>query len=352
MKKILFSWLLGCSINLIVAQPNIDEARKIIQPLLKTYPGISIAISNPSGIIWQEGFGYSNIKQGNPVNPETKFRYYSLSKSITGIALAKLIEENKLSLEASVRKYLPDLPDHYEPVTIAHLISHTGGVRHYKKNEWMKVSLSQCESAKMALAPFINDPLQSVPGTQSQYSSFGYVLLSAVIESVSQKPYGDYLKQILGQVPLSNEFDMDQTEIAKTNQSGHYKTWNGKTGKDADLVNNSCKFGGGGLVGTARSLAQIHQNLLGGFILNKESMAVYYKSFNKANGESVNYAFGLGTGKTQDGLTYYSHSGSALGANGIVLIYPEKKIVLVMLGNLNSDEMNSVGGKIARLFMN
>ena len=77
---------------------------------------------------------------------------YSLSKSITGIALAKLISAGKLELNRKAVDYLPNLPEHYKKVTVAQLIGHSAGVRHYKKGEWMRFSKGKCLLASVRIS--------------------------------------------------------------------------------------------------------------------------------------------------------------------------------------------------------
>lgn len=351
MKRILILVYTLFCVHLLAAQEKLEQARAVVNEMLNVYPGISVAVGQGDEIIWSEGFGYADVATKKEVTPESKFRYYSLSKSITGMALAKLVSENKLDISKPVTDYISNLPDSYKRVTIVQLIGHTAGVRHYNKGEWMKISASNCKSAKEALNVFINDPLEFEPGTKSQYSSFGYVLLSALVEEVSGQLYYDFVQSELLHPLGIRDIAPDQSGDALQNQVSCYDKWDRKKlkAKESPSVNNTCKFGGGGLVGTAPALVKLHLAMLNGKIVEGQYRDQYYNSITNNAGESVSYAFGIGVGE-KDGMKYHSHSGSAVGANCVLIIYPSSNLVVVVLGNLDSDAMNSMVGKIGAIF--
>ena len=354
-KSVVFFLLISISIHVLSQSPPkeaIDRARQQVSELLETYPGISVSVGIGDRIVWSEGFGVIDHETGKVVTPQNKFRYYSLSKSMTGIAAAKLIGEGKLDIEQPLTTYLPDLPGHYSGIKVRHLINHTAGVRHYNKGEWMKISSQHCEKVADALPVFINDPLESEPGTNQSYSSFGYVLLSRVVEAAANKDFVEYLNdEIFAPLDLQ-KIGIDRSEAALENQVEKYDNWKqakGK-GKKSPEVNNSCKFGGGGFVGTADDLVMLHLAMLNGDIVGGEVLEQYYSQIPLDNGESTGYAFGIGDNMSQSGFRYHSHTGSAVGGYGIMVIYPETKKVIVMLMNLNDNEVSKVVGNIANNF--
>ena len=262
-----------------------------------------------------------------------------------------MISQGKLKITNPITDYLPDLPDPYKAITISQLISHTSGIRSYNKGEWMKISSMGCTTAKEALGVFINDPLSFEPGTKSQYTSFGYVLLSALVEEISGESFYDFVQHQLLEPLAIRGMGADQSAPANANQVSYYSKWDpDKTkAKLAPAVNNTCKFGGGGMVGTATALVKLHLAMLNGEIVQGELRELYYQSFTTHDGQPTAYAFGIGVGE-KDGMNYHSHSGSAIGANCILIIYPSEKLVVVVLGNLENNTMNSFGGKIGNIF--
>ena len=330
----------------------ISKARLIANELLEVYPGISIAVGIDNEIVWKEGFGWADAGKLIRVTPEHQFRMYSISKSITGIALSKLVEEQKLDINGSVREYIPELPDLYEPVKVRELINHTAGVRHYNKGEWLKISQDHCDQTDQAISTFINDPLLTAPGDTYKYTSFGYVLLSHLVSRVSGEEFNDFVKQEIFDRVGSETIAPDRSE-GVTNEVKYFDKWNLKKAKwkDAIEVNNSCKFGGGGFVGTPEDVVKIQMAMLNSQIVSAETTELYYTGLKNAAGEDTGYAFGIGDAQGSSGLRYHSHTGSAVGANGVMLAYHDSKVVVVILGNLNDNTMNSRVGEIGALFL-
>ncbi len=335
----------------IQVEEAIRKARNLIQPYLKIYPGISIAVGMDEEIIWSEGFGFGDVSLKEKVSPEHQFRFYSLSKSITGLALAKLIASGQLDINAGVRQYLPNLPLTYDRVKVRHLINHTSGVRHYNKGEWIKISKDHCETTESAINTFIHDELASMPGEKYAYSSFGYVLLSHLIAEVSGQSYGDYIHQVLFQPIGIGNIAMDRS-VALTNEVSYYSKWNAKKekGRSAIEVDNTCKFGGGSYVGTAEDLVKLYLSMLNKEILTSESIEQYFSEIPTDSGQSTQYAFGIGDVTNSEGVRYHGHSGSAVGARSVLIVYPDIKMVIVILTNSNDEAINRELGSIAALF--
>ena len=328
-----------------------------VEGLLKEYPGLSIAVGLGKDLVYEKGFGFADVAAGLNVRPIHQFRYYSLSKSITGMALVKLIEEGKLDIEKPISFYLDQLPEAYNDVKVKQLINHSAGVRHYNRGEWEEISKDHCDLTAEAIATFINDPLESKPGEKYEYSSFGYVLLSHLIATVSEQPYEQYLEEALF-APLGLEnIHIDRSPEIE-HEVAYYSSWNQKKakGKLAREVNNTCKYGGGALVGTAADLVRLHLAFINQEVVGQTLTRQYYSAIPISADERGNAAFGIGDAQTDSGLRYHFHSGAALGANGALLVYEphaERKepLVVVVLGNLKDDKMNSEMSAIANYFI-
>ncbi|XP_078541402.1 serine beta-lactamase-like protein LACTB, mitochondrial [Lissotriton helveticus] len=121
-------------------------------------PGIVVGVSVDGKEVWSEGMGFADVENRVPCQPETVMRIASISKSLTMTAIAKLLEEGKLDLDAPVQKYVPEFPEKEfegEKVTITTrlLVSHLSGIRHYEKDVTKareKISKKGSKSAKDA----------------------------------------------------------------------------------------------------------------------------------------------------------------------------------------------------------
>jgi CubicO group peptidase (beta-lactamase class C family) len=173
--------------------------------------GASIAVSKAGKLIYARGFGFADTASREKTQPYSKFRIASISKLITAVAVMKLVEEGKLSLNARV--FGPDaiLNDtcfsnpkdkRVYGITVAHLLSHEGGwTQRWGDQMFMPTVVAEKMGVKMpvdtrTIIRFALDKrLHFTPGTGKAYSNLGYSILGLVIEKVSGMPYEDYCKK-------------------------------------------------------------------------------------------------------------------------------------------------------------
>ena len=327
----------------------IEDSRTLLTDVLDEFPGASASVIHKGEILWEEGFGFADLSQKEQVTTDHRFLYYSLSKSMLGAAIYRLTKEGKLDIDDSITKYLPDLPKHYGAVSIRHLLGHTAGVRHYNKGEWVKISMDRCTSPKEAIEIFINDPLAFEPGSKYQYSSFGYVLLSHLLTEVTNMSFDEYFEQAFFTPFEIESIIRPENPEPIEGQATRYEKWNAKKSKGTvATVNNSCKFGGGGFIGTASDLAVFHSK-----ILESEKGSSLYQSLNSEGLSS--YGYGLGINDKSENV-YYSHTGSGRGGSAVVLIYPKYDLVITLLGNTKGDglvkNIGQIGGNFKKAIDN
>jgi CubicO group peptidase (beta-lactamase class C family) len=328
--------------------PAIEEAREIFLALAAEFPGASISVGVGRDVVWSEGAGYADIAGATPVSPGTRFRIYSLSKTITGAAAAALSAQGLLDLDVSVRDYLPSLPDHYGRVTSRQLLGHLSGVRHYRRGEWMEVSAGSCVTPSDALDVFAGDPLVYAPGDSLSYSSYGYVLLSAVIESASGTGFERFVSE-----KICKPAWMHNTEIedhgARSTSVFYEPVWGGRV-KEARSLSNACRWGAGGFLSTADDLVQFCLALLGGKIVTGDELDEVFCPMKNAAGQETGYAFGWGVGEDDEGRRYASHSGGAIGGRSALYLLREEKIAVAILANMDGERFVGKAARIAGIF--
>ena len=173
-------------------------------------PGAALAVAKDGRLVYARGFGYADIEQQQPVQPESLFRIASISKPFTAVATLQLVEKGRLGLNDSVFGLLPHKPHlatgdtvdlRLGQVTIAHLLRHQGG---WNRKESIDPLFHSIEIASVLdrSPPATQDdiirfmmgwPLDFDPGERYAYSNLGYCLLGRVIEQVSGRRYGDYM---------------------------------------------------------------------------------------------------------------------------------------------------------------
>ncbi|HEX9129737.1 MAG TPA: serine hydrolase domain-containing protein, partial [Gemmatimonadaceae bacterium] len=153
---------------------------------LPDLPGLQIAVAVNGRVIWSAGFGYADRELRKAVARTTMFQIGSISKTLTGDAVALLVEEHKLDLDAPIQRYVPSFPEKRWPITARELAGHQSGIRHYRRDGHAEnYTTTHYPTVLSSLVMFAGDSLEFEPGTRFGYSTYGYTLLSAAIESAS-----------------------------------------------------------------------------------------------------------------------------------------------------------------------
>lgn len=354
-------WISVCLISLIsfstFAQPKsnfkkaISTSRDSIYALMKrrSIPGVAVTVMVDGKIAWSEGFGFADLEQKVKIDPaKTKFRIGSISKSLTAAGLAKLYEANKIILDSSIYFYLPNYPKYKYKFTIKQLAGHIAGVRHYKGNEWY--STQHYYSIAEGLTMFKDDSLNFKPGLKYQYTSHGFNLLSAVMEKAAKEKFLDFMqKEVFTPLNLTNT-KPDVNDSIIDSRSRFYQLDNLKI-KNAPYVNNSYKWAGGGFISSSTDIAAFGNALLGSSFLKPETIKLFTTPQTLNDGTFTTYGMGFASGKDSKQNSWFGHSGGSVGGTTDMVIYPEKKIVVVVLTNLSGAGLGSISRQVAQMFM-
>ena len=317
----------------VTSSPNATEhARAIAKEwLVRGIPGFSITVARDGKVIYSEGFGFADLEERVPAKPTTKFRIGSVSKPITAAVLVKLVEQKKLELDAPIQKYVPSFPDKGEPITLRQLAGHLGGIRHYKDNEFY--IQKHFNTVLEGLSIFKDDPLVDPPGVKFHYSSYGYNLLSAAIESACGEDFLSCMRN-LEFAPLGlKDIVPDQPSEIIEQRSRFYVHEKGAPLQNAPYVDNSYKWAGGGFLSTSEDLVHFGSALLKPGFLNKDSLALLFTSQKTKSGEETGYGMGFSVGKSKSGQRIFQHSGGSVGGTSQLIIYPDQQLVIAMICN-------------------
>lgn len=327
----------------------INESRTFIETLKEQYPALSISVAIHGKIVWSEATGVTNRSKPQAVESSDLFRLYSLSKSITGLLVAILEDEGSIDLNKEIGEYDKSLPAHLQKIKVYQLLSHTSGVRHYKDGEWLKISSQHCQSLSEAIQHFQKDKLISEPGEKYAYSSFGYVLLSHVIEAATKRTFQDLVEEKVFK-PSGSKLFLDKNSDKDSRLTFYERK--GKNLKEAQPVDNSCKFGAGGFNGTAEDYTRIFSLVSSGDkIVKISTWKRMLGKFALSNGTPVNYSYGLQRLQSSEGWDLAVHTGSGLGGSSVLCIAPDYGVVITLLGNVDDDEFYKHGIKVAKIFI-
>jgi len=229
----------------------IAKTRAYVSRLQEGYdiPGMTIAVAIDDSIVWSEGFGFANIEKRIPATPRTMFRVGSVAKVLTAGAVALLYEQGKLDLDAPVRRYVPEFPDKGYVITTRQIAGHLSGIRHYNEDE--EEDKKHYDDVITALEIFKEEPLLHTPGERWSYSSYGWNLISAVVQRAAGQPFLEYMREhVFEPVGMSNT-GPDDINATIPNRTTFYD------GREvARDINISYKWASGGFLSTVEDLVR------------------------------------------------------------------------------------------------
>lgn len=348
MWRVIFICILINSIVLLLPITRISAEQNIkskIDSYVETFkkehriPGVSVAIVHNNEIFHSKGWGITG-ESSEKITTKTPFALGSISKSLTGLAIMKLIEEDKLNLEDSVRKYIPwfTLSDKKvaSQITIKHLLTHSSGISTYSGLAISDKESKDFSAIKNNVESLSKVKLTTLPGEKYQYSDANYLILGAVIEEVTKQTYSQYMEQHVF-LPLGmNSAAADYDKAYKKGYLAGYQSWLGIPRKSSVSYDN----GGapyGYITASAEDMVQFIKFLSqqdGNKFLSKTNMKLY-TSPHIQTGENRYYGLGLRVSNPDSKDRMIWHSGSTPDAHAEVFFIPETGWGGVILTNKN-----------------
>lgn len=244
--------------------PVIDDR---IEAFMSKYdvPGLSLAITKDEKLVYVKAYGKADMESGEDLTTESLFRIASISKSLTAIALMKLAEEGKLSLDDHVfgqgailgTKYgQHPYSDRVLAITVRHLLNHTAGGWPNQAGDPMFTN-PEMDAHELISWTLDNRPLLRLPGTAYAYSNFGYCVLGRIVEELTGKAYDQYVKDaILAPIGIKSMVNGGNTLAdRKAGEVKYYGTSAG--GTDPYAFNIARMDAHGGWIASAKDLVKL-----------------------------------------------------------------------------------------------
>ena len=326
----------------VVANRYADAVRRgqaAVRALMKMagIPGLSVAIAVDGEIIWSEGFGYADLEHRVPVTPLTLFRIASVSKVVTASAVAKLHEEGKLDLDAPIQRYVPTFPEKGYVITTRELAGQLGGIRHYDKRDFAdgrNIDFKHYDKVSDSLTIFKDDPLVAPPGTRYSYSTFGYTLLSAVVEGASGQDFLTYLREHVFEPLRMRHTVPDDAACIVLHRAGFYQRGDNGQITNAPYLDSSYKWGAGGLLSTAEDVALFGSSHLRPGFLKSETLSLLFTSQRTSSGQQTGVGIGWRIMTDSWGRPFVHHSGSQQGSRSVLVVYRDAGVAVALATNL------------------
>ncbi len=311
-------------------------------------PGASITVVRDGKVIWSEGFGWADVEQRVPVTALTRFRVGSVSKPMTSVAVGLLVDAHKLDLDAPVQRYVPSFPKKRWPISTRLVAGHLAGIRHYRGDEFLMKE--HFANVMDGLKIFENDSLLFEPGTKFSYSSYGWNLVSAVVEKASGIPFLRFMQDSVF-APLGMTHTVADYVDSIVPFRARWYTGSADSGVvNAPYVDNSYKWAGGGFLSTTEDLVRFGEGLLEGKLLADSTRRLLWTPQLMKDGNRSEYGIGWFVGKDKQGRTRVSHSGGSVGGTAYLVIYPEQHVIVALLCNSDASFVGRAPG-IAERFV-
>lgn len=303
-------------------------------------PSISIALGYRGARLWSGTAGYRDLSQPLAADRETLYRIGSTSKALTSTALARLYQQGLIELDRPIGDYLADLPTDKKAITLRQLMSHAAGIRHYR-DLWLPPFQEyyfnkRFDSVEDAVQVFINDPLHSKPGESFSYSSYGFNLVSRVMEAATGKPFPKIVEDEVLK-PLNMQRTFAEGLTTPENMAQWYLLSDEKNKvKQARETDNSVKWAGGGFVSTPEDLVSMGSAWLNPDFISNNNQSMFFEPQRLSNGEINPQSYALGwrserkaVAEFDNEMVYFvHHGGTANGSTTYLVVYPEKEIVV------------------------
>ncbi len=351
--KLLFKKIAGVITIIIVlfqfsvnAQDTLDlkKIEKAVDKYLTYFsndnPGAVILVIKNEEIIFNKAYGLSNVQENEIMTVDKVFNIAELSKSFTSLAILKLVEKNKLSLDDNLIDIFPDFPEYGKTIKIRNLLNHTSGLISYN-NENIHSNDQVYEFLKNQDEPVFE------PGTKWKYSNSDYALLVKIIEKSSKKLYKDFLhKYIFKKLFMSNTFLADEISDQNIAES-HFK----EDEKYIAKKDISKMYGEQGIYTNSIDYAKWTKALFSEKLLKSESLSKIFSVEKLSDNKDVPY-YGYGWAvMKKNGVRYNWHGGSQRGYSNLVLLLPDTHMTVLILTNRNDGyDFLKMSIYIAKLF--
>ncbi len=282
---------------------------------------------------WVRGYGLRDQVRHKPATPRTTYRFASITKSFTAVAVLQLVEQGRLSLDAEVHTLVPGVPAQPWPVTVRQLLGHLGGVSHYDGPEAAE-NVRRLDTAG-ALALFVHKPLVAEPGTRFVYSTWGYNLLGATVEAVSGQAYGEYLRAHVFAPSGMSTAALDDYRTRDLEQAVGYRLSQGRLAP-SHYLDVSSRFAGGGTRGSVEDLLAFGRALLQHQLVSEATTRRMWAPMSTREGLSTDYGMGFATYPLR-GHAVVAHAGGQPETTTLLLLLPAEDVVIALATNLEGD---------------
>ncbi len=296
----------------------------------------AILFAKNGEVVYEKYVGKIDLRKPDSITANTSFHVASTSKPFTAIAILRLVQENKLSLDDSLQKFFPGFP--YHGVTIKMLLNHRSGLPNYlyfmSNNKWgigpdNKWNHQYCTNQDVINMIYEKIPDRTAtPDTRFHYSNTNYLMLASIIEKVTGQPFPQYMKEKLFtplQMTDSYIFTMADSSRATPTFTHNNVYW------EFDFLDQT--YGDKNVYTTPRDLLKWDQALYTEQVIRKTLLDTAYIAYSQEKKSIHNYGLGWRLQVLPNGKKIIYHFGKWHGTNAAFARLTDEKTTIIILGN-------------------
>lgn len=361
MKRCLASTALAVvSCARICAQnPNTDaEVDELVQAEMKRQhiPGLALGVYSEGKITKTKGYGVANVVWGIPVQPDTVFQSGSVGKQFVATAVMMLVEDGKVGLDDSVRKYFPDAPETWNNITVRNLLTHTSGLGEYESDErtkpsgpfYLRLDFTEQQLYKNIAAM----PLDFNPCERWSYRNTNYVLLGMLIHRVTGESYGHFLQsRIFKPLGMTSTRIISEEDIIPHRAAG-YRLVDGEIKNQEWISSTFNSTADGALYFTVLDLSKWDAALYTENLVRKLTLEQMWTPMTCSDRKKYPYGFGWWV-QESNGHRLLEHGGAWQGFTADISRYVDNRLTVVVLTNLDASHSDprKIAHGVAMLYL-
>lgn len=314
-------------------------------------PGLAICVIQDGKIVLDRSYGAANLEHKIPIDSRTSiFNIGSSAKQFTAFAVLLLEDQGLLSLDDSIRKHIPELPQFMEKINLRQLAHHTSGIR----SELSLLAMAGWTPGDVIKRDHVlrmlmrQEGLNFDTGSDYSYSNSGYTLLAEVVQRVSGRSFNEFChEQILRPLGMNNSYFTDGYSRLASNAVTPYGQFSSSF---YPLKPNDEYAGSTGLWTTCHDLVKWVDNFHEAKIGSKTVHIKMHDAGKLQNGQSTGYAMGLMI-ENHRGYQHVQHGGATSGFVSYLGRFPEKNLSVILLGNCPSINARQLSLEVADCFL-
>ncbi|MDG5491285.1 serine hydrolase [Psychroserpens sp. SPM9] len=311
----------------------------------KNEPGAVFLVAKNGKSIYRKAFGKSNIELDVDMLPENVFQIGSMTKQFTAIAVMMLEEQNKLNVNDTVSKFIPEYPNGNN-ITLHHLLTHTSGIKDFTKMKSI-MSIAKEDLTPKELVDFLKDePAVFKPGEKFEYNNSGYVILGYVIELITGNTYEDFIEtNIFEKLAMNNSRYANDREIVKNRAYGYH---NRGDFTNKMYVSLNIPYASGSLMSTVDDMLKWQEAIDNNLLVSQRTIDKVFRKNSLNTGEQFDYGYGWHL-KAIEGVPTREHGGSIFGFKSMGIYVPSLDIYVIGFSNCDCNSPTKAARTIAAL---